>query len=109
MSFPCGSQFTAVSGGYGDGSLPNGDYIIDKCYKLADDGNQNAFKRDGEPWVATLKPKFETDRTGLLIHPDGNITGTLGCIGITENDMNCYDVIKSHLSNDSDLILYVKV
>ena len=107
ISFPCGSQFTAVSGGYGKGALPDGEYIIEKCYKLKDDGKQKAFKRDGEPWVATITPQFETDRKELLIHPDGNIEGTLGCIGVTEKDMNCYDVITHHLSINSNLNLSV--
>ena len=108
LSFPCGNQFTAISGGYGKGALPSGDYHIEKCYKLYDDGNQKPFKRDGDPWVATLVPQFKTDRTGLLIHPDGNLEGTLGCIGITEKDMKCFDVINSHLSQNAKLILSVK-
>jgi len=29
-----------------------------------------------------LEPNFETDRTDLRIHPDGNAPGTAGCIGV---------------------------
>ena len=107
MSFPCGNQFTALSGGYGKGALPEGKYIIESCYKLKDNGKQKAFKRDGKPWVAKLNPQFKTDRTNLLIHPDGNVEGTLGCIGVTEKDIKCYDVITNHLSSNSNLILSV--
>ena len=52
-------------------------------------------------WVATLDPQFETNRYGLLIHPDGNKEGTRGCIGIdkTVNDVEVYNAITNLLKN----------
>jgi len=60
-------------------------------------------------WVAKLTPQFETDRTGFLIHPDGNKEGTTGCIGISkkENDVAVYEAITNLLKDRKELILYV--
>ena len=33
-----------------------------------------------------IKADFETDRGDLGIHPDGNVYGTQGCIGLVGND-----------------------
>jgi hypothetical protein len=33
-----------------------------------------------------IKPLFDTNRTGLGIHPDGNVPCTAGCIGATDSD-----------------------
>ena len=85
-------------------------YKIEDCYKL------KPFKRETEaylgkeyPWVAKLTPQFKTDRTGLLIHPDGNKEGTMGCIGISkkEDDVEVYNSITDLLKSKKELILYV--
>jgi hypothetical protein len=112
-----------TSGGYGKGPLPKGMYIIDKCYTLKKimiekkdkDGKVimvnkvEAYTGKEFAWVAKLSPQFETDRTGLLIHPDGNLQGTRGCIGISqkENDIEVYNSIKELLKVKKELILYV--
>lgn len=67
----------AVSGPWGDGPLSEGRY-----------GGRNLRKRsdkamscpDGKGWSLDLDDK--DGRTSLRIHPDGNVPGTLGCIGI---------------------------
>jgi len=61
------------------------------------------------PWIAKLTPQFETDRTKLLIHPDGNKNGTRGCIGISkkEDDVEVYSSIIDLLKNKQKLTLIV--
>lgn len=103
-------MWQCTSGGYGKGALQKGMYIIDKCYTLkAMKGKTEAYTGREFPWVAKLNPQFETDRTGLLIHPDGNLQGTRGCIGIskTENDIEVYNSIKELLKVKKELLLYV--
>jgi len=85
-------------------------YIIDYCYKLDPiKGKTEAYTGRQFPWVARLNPQFQTDRTGLLIHPDGNAEGTRGCIGISkkENDVEVYNAISNLLKDRKELILYV--
>lgn len=103
-------MWQCTSGGYGKGPLPKGMYIIDKCYTLkAIKGKTEAYTGKEFPWVAKLTPQFNTDRTGLLIHPDGNKEGTRGCIGISkkEDDTEVYWSIKNLLESKKELILYV--
>jgi|TARA_R100000084_G_C4558978_1_gene103646 hypothetical protein len=103
-------QWECISGKYGKGALPKGRYKIDNCYKLKPTkGETEAYTVREFPWVATLTPQFETDRTGLLIHPDGNKEGTAGCIGISkkENDVEVYEAITNLLKSKKELILYV--
>ena len=85
-------------------------YILNTCYELKPSyGKTEAYTGKGFPWVAKLIPQFETDRTGLLIHPDGNTEGTQGCIGISqkENDIEVYNVITKLLQNKKELLVYV--
>lgn len=103
-------HWECISGAYGNGALPKGEYKIDKCYKLKPTKNKTeAYTGKNFPWVAKLTPQFETDRTGLLIHPDGNKEGTRGCIGILkkENDTEVYWSIKNLLKTKKELTLYV--
>ena len=85
-------------------------YKIDSCYKLKPiKGKTEVYTGREFPWVAKLEPQFKTDRTGLLIHPDGNKDGTRGCIGISkkENDVEVYKAITNLLKSKKELILYV--
>ena len=82
--------FDALSGPYGLGALPEGRYTIQKPYKLSDNGQVDAYMGEFYAWVAPLTPEFKTERDGLLIHPDGNMKGTKGCIGIVKDDHDCY-------------------
>ncbi len=68
-----------ISGPWGKGYLPIGMY--DVVYATL--SIQDPFKRCGFGWVASLQPRFKTDRTQLAIHPDGGqYIGTLGCVGL---------------------------
>ena len=80
----------AGSGPYGNGRLPAGRF---ECTNLRPRTNV-AMVRDGVGFSVDLNPLFHTDRTLLRIHPDGNVSGTLGCIGITDADVaGCYKAI----------------
>ena len=79
-------SYGAVSGPYEKGSAPLGDYAVetkkvvsgptmDKGYCITDSQGKLCF-------FIPITPKFQTDRNGLGIHPDGNVPGSLGCIVI---------------------------
>jgi hypothetical protein len=103
-------QWECISGKYGNGALPKGEYKIEDCYIMERiKGQTEAYTGKEFAWVAKLTPQFETNRTGLLIHPDGNKEGTMGCIGISkkEDDTEVYWSIKELLNSKKELILYV--
>jgi len=88
----CIRQFPAVSGGWGNGPLPLGEY---KCHAARP---LPANSPDGlGTWIMGIEPLFTTSRYNLAIHKDGGVPGTLGCIGITEGDMVCFELLKKHL------------
>jgi RHS repeat-associated protein len=79
-----GQEFTrmsvdAIGGPYGNGAPPNGRYTIDNPRNPR---KESGYKRDGVSFSFNLNPQFETKRTDLRIHPDGNNPGTLGCVGL---------------------------
>lgn len=75
--------YEAVSGPHGNGSLPEGYYDV-FTDKVVDDPNMGAaYCLGGICFFIPIQPKFETHRYGFGIHPDGNVPGTLGCIGLT--------------------------
>lgn len=89
-------EWHALSGGWGFGSLPHGIYELTNARQLPDEDQFKAYKHDGFPWGIDLKPQFKTHRTGLMIHPDGNLQGSLGCLcpQRQENDMTLYHTLK---------------
>jgi hypothetical protein len=72
----------AISGGAGKGALPSGEYLA-KGFEYT---NDPAMSRLGIGFCIRLYPQFETDRTYLLIHFDGNELGGLGCICLLPQD-----------------------
>jgi len=96
------ARFKAISGKYGKGYLPEGLYHLTSCYNLEPiKGETESYTGKSFPWIAKLEPQFKTKRTGLLIHPDGNKEGTMGCIGIAkgEDDIACFNQIQMMLKN----------
>jgi hypothetical protein len=77
---PDGNSWSAVSGPWGKGCLPNGIYTLEAPVITDEKGMKDV---NGFGWKTRLVPQFKTERFGLLIHPDGNIPGTKGCIGIS--------------------------
>ena len=82
--------FDANSGGYGKGTIPIGEYRLMKAIRLIDEEGNNPYKGEEFPWYASLEPLGNCDRTGLLIHPDGNIEGSLGCLVIDQGEDDCH-------------------
>ncbi|WP_139281599.1 hypothetical protein [Vibrio aerogenes] len=84
------AQFEIVTGGYGKGAIPDGVYKIEKRRIAA--GNKSNMESGyinpltGKGFFIPLKPGFSTHRHGFGIHPDGNLPGTLGCLGLQGAD-----------------------
>lgn len=80
-------RWPAVSGPHGKGELPTGGYTILPAVPLSGIPTNDAYRdKAGNCWFAPIRPQFKTERTSLGIHPDGNVPGTLGCIGLTQDD-----------------------
>jgi hypothetical protein len=95
----------AISGPHGNGTLPNGVYSAPRN-KLLDKTDAPYCDADGNCWMQALDNAY--DRTDLGIHPDGGVSGTLGCIGVLDSDTsNWYEAFKSRPSG-SVLSLVVK-
>ncbi len=82
----------ARSGPFGKGPIPKGQYMVKPAVAIdaGDDANKGFIDESGFAWWAALVPTFQTDRTGLGIHPDGNVEGTLGCIGLVLEDTRAW-------------------
>jgi RHS repeat-associated protein len=70
--------YRAMSGPYGEGSLPAGNYT---GQNLRTRTKQGMVCSDGG-WSLDLEPNFPTNRKDLRMHPDQDPAGTGGCIGI---------------------------
>jgi hypothetical protein len=82
-------SWPAVSGPWGKGQLPPGDYTLTSPPSTVSKSNRkhSSFCDSvGNCWWQPIKPKFPTNRKGLGMHPDGNKPGTEGCIGATDKD-----------------------
>ena len=91
-------SYQAIGGPYGNGSPENGGYTVSNLRRRND--NQGMI-RDGFGFSLNLDPNFDTGRTLLRIHPDGNNAGTLGCIGLqcNENELRAfYNIMRSYLN-----------
>lgn len=98
-----GQVFKSVSGGWGKGALPIGIYTLSSAHKLPVNGNV-AYQREGFPWVASLLPLFDTDRTDLAIHPDGNVPGSLGCVVIQGDDLKAFSLLSNLVNQQLKVI-----
>lgn len=97
-------DYEAVSGGWGNGELEVGLYNITSAIRPAEmykREDKDAYSLFGIGWFASLTPLFQTTRTQLGIHPDGNVPGTLGCIGIPfktlDDNLRCWNLISGAL------------
>lgn len=92
--------YKAVAGGFGNGAPENGEYTTD-TYRDRSRNNgdySEGMNKDGVGFSFNLNPQFDTGRTDLRIHPDGNNEGTRGCIGMSGEKMiltNFRDNIKN--------------
>jgi RHS repeat-associated protein len=96
----------AVSGARGRMRLPEGVYGGRKLRERANP----AMKCPGQQgWSVDLDPTFETNRTDLRIHPDGNLPGTLGCIAPTcEYAPSVLEKLKEYFSSGRDIPVIVQ-
>jgi uncharacterized protein RhaS with RHS repeats len=97
------ASWPTVSGPYGRGTLPNGSYIPKgKPNTVYPDPNRPNWHLSycdpsGNCWWLPITPLFDTDRTGLGFHPDGNVPGTAGCVGATDsNTRSMRDALRDH-------------
>ncbi len=83
-------EYEVVTGGYGKGPIPDGAYDIEVYNAVVGDSSsmRSGFVNplNGGGWFLPLTPKFSTTRDGFGIHPDGNLPGTKGCVGLQGED-----------------------
>ena len=72
-------RYDVLSGGWGNGSIQNGDYTVNNLR----DNRTGSYENYEIGFTFDVNPKFKTCRTLLRIHPDGGVKGTEGCIGLT--------------------------
>ena len=108
-----GQEWAACSGPYGKGPAPRGIYNVRKPIPISDVEENKPYRdAEGNAWFAAMQPMkgFESERQGLGIHPDGNVPGTLGCIGIrkvNEWDLLPQDLFTLLAAASEPIILYV--
>ncbi|MCP3683799.1 MAG: hypothetical protein GY861_14030 [bacterium] len=100
-----GEVFEIISGPYGRGYAPRGNY---KAYSdQLKHSDKKAYSQHDFGWYLPIGPQFETYRTGLMIHPDGNVKGSLGCIAINFLDLNenvkCYNLFRDYFEKNGIL------
>ena len=84
---PC---FTAVSGAKRTKPLPPGVYTIMGNAVTVPESNKkypSFCDQKWNCWWVKIVPNLDAGgRSGFGIHPDGNVSGTAGCIGLTDDD-----------------------
>lgn len=81
-----GKTYAAISGPWNKGMLPNGIYGVKKYNVVASTKNAGFKSVTGKGWFIPLKEPANVKRSGFGIHPDGNVEGTAGCIGLVGAD-----------------------
>ena len=100
-------RWPARSGPFGKGPAPPGLYRVGPAVMWAE-SEEPYTDQTGLCWWAPLAPKFKTKRGGLGIHPDGNVPGTAGCIGLTEpNTRDAYEFLRFCKSRENAVFLVV--
>ncbi len=86
------THYNAMTGPHGKGALPAGKYDIKVRHAVVGNTLSSGFedKLTQNRWFIPIKPTFSTTRDGFGIHPDGNILGTKGCIGLSSSDANSF-------------------
>jgi hypothetical protein len=111
LQSPNGRRWPAVSGPWGRGHLETGSYTISNCgIRTNNDSKKKKAMSDiaGNFWSCNIKPNFHSSRKNLRIHPDGNVYGTEGCIGIRQADtLEVLNALEN--SSDDEIRVYVSV
>lgn len=79
-----GRSYRAISGPFKNGTIETGKYRIETKKVVSNIIDKAGFQSSGsnQGWFIPLIPLFDSNRSGLGIHPDGGQKGTEGCIGI---------------------------
>lgn len=99
-------SWPAISGPWGNGYLPEGDYIAEGFEKTDGAAYSYVDKYTGQicGFYIRLTPKFSTKRFDLLIHFDGNVRGSLGCCAIQVKNifeaLEIYDFLKDLMTKN---------
>jgi RHS repeat-associated protein len=105
--------YTGVAGGFGYGAPENGSYTVNNYQDRSFLGWFNkGMNRDGVGFSYNLNPQFNTGRSLLRIHPDGNNEGTLGCIGLSGNAQNLNsfrNTLNGYLRNRNSLLVNINI
>lgn len=83
------------NGGGGRGFIPGGTYTVTGREPLAPSDRRpmtigrvgykyRVLTNSGNPSIPD--PRYQQPRSGILIHPDGNVPGTMGCVGIVGDE-----------------------
>jgi hypothetical protein len=85
-------HYSSVTGPHGKGALPKGNYTIKVRHAVVGDTLKSSYENSvtGNRWFIPITPQFSTSRDGFGIHPDGNVPGTLGCIGVKSSDAGSF-------------------
>ncbi|MFT3796112.1 hypothetical protein [Flavobacterium sp.] len=78
-----GLSDVAVSGPYGNGYIELGVYHAKRNFLLDKQPSEDAYcDTNNKCWFQRLDAQFASTRTEIGIHPDGNVPGTKGCVGL---------------------------
>jgi hypothetical protein len=110
-----GNTYTAISGSRRLRPLPLGPYLAsnlrlrgkEEMHLDVQPAENNGGGMCFPAWSVDLEPLFCTERSELRIHPDGNLPGTEGCIGIAQAVDRCYADLKHALESKKQLLLIV--
>lgn len=100
-------SWAAMSGKYGNGAMPYGEYTVFQPTQLKEKEEYNPFKKEVFPWKCDLKPRFQTGRSELCLHPDGGVYGSLGCLVIEERDISLFFILKCIFLGTDRVLLIV--
>jgi hypothetical protein len=101
--------WSAVSGPWHKGALENGMYKVERRHVTPLSSNmRKGFidKKSGKGYFVPITAYVDKGREGLGIHPDGNVPGTDGCIGIKNHALSFYKAIAS-TAPSADITLLV--
>ena len=96
---PDGRSWRAVSGPHGYGRIPRGQYQIGEVKEVNPSENNGGYTdADGFAWWCPVYSRAQGPHIQMGIHPDGNVPGTHGCVGIKEStSKNAFDTLKSSM------------
>jgi RHS repeat-associated protein len=88
-----------ISGPHDNGALPTGNYNLTGKPSLVpvSHPHQSSYcDANGNCWWQPIESETPNGRSGLGIHPDGNIHGTAGCVGLTSgNTSGFYNYLRT--------------